>query len=290
MEKKIAVAYSGTLSQVGELEVKRFLPNRYTRTVGSFFFLDYILPNQIEPSQPKSPDGNYAHPHRGIATFTYLFSGELEHFDSRGHHGIVGAGGAQWMKAGNGIIHDENTSQAFQTNGGLLHGLQFWINLPAANKAEEPEYVAVQSTDFPVINLPDNAGILKVLTGTYDDKISPIPTYLRQFNYLLQLHAKAKYTLNVPPDFETAAFIVSENLLINGKVQTAAELLVFEIEGDEIEIINNGDEMAGIMLFGGEGYIEPIVAEGPFVMNSESEIGLAYRDYYSGKYGKIAYK
>lgn len=289
MEKKIAVAYSGTLSQVGDLAVKRFLPNRYTRTVGSFFFLDYILPNQIKPSQPKLPDGNYAHPHRGIATFTYLFSGELEHFDSRGNHGIVGAGGAQWMKAGNGIIHDENTSQAFQTNGGLLHGLQFWINLPATNKAEEPAYMGVPSTDFPIINLPDACGNLKVLIGTYENKTSPIPTYLRQFNFQLQLNAKSTFTLNINPDFETAAFIVTENVIINGSNQAAAELLVFEIDGDEISVTNNGDETAVIMLFGGEGYTEPIVAEGPFVMNSESEIGLAYRDFYKGTYGKIAY-
>src|SRR5262245_53348703 len=91
--KQIAVAYKGTPSQVGDLVVRRMLPNRYVRTVGPFFFLDYLIPTNYEPRTPKLPDGDFAHPHRGIATFTYVLSGEIEHFDSRGHHGIVGPGG-----------------------------------------------------------------------------------------------------------------------------------------------------------------------------------------------------
>lgn len=289
MEKKIAVTYNGTMSQVGDLTVNRLLPNKYTRTVGPFFFLDHLIPTEVKPKKAKAPDGNFAHPHRGIATFTYLFSGELEHFDSRGHHGIVGAGGAQWMKAGNGIIHDENPTQSFQEKGGLLHGLQFWINLPAKNKAESPDYLAVQREDFPEITLPENAGRLKVLIGEFNGTKSPVQTYSRQFNYHLQLNTKASFIFNVHPDFESAAFIASGELNVNGASHKKGELLVFEIAGSEIKIVNTGESPADVILFGGEGYPEPIVAEGPFVMNSESEIGLAYREFYNGNYGKISY-
>jgi len=290
MEKKTAVTYNGTMSQVGDLRVMRLLPNRYTRTVGPFFFLDHLIPTEVKPKKAKAPDGSFAHPHRGIATFTYLFSGELEHFDSRGHHGIVGSGGAQWMKAGNGVIHDENPTQAFQEKGGLLHGLQFWINLPAKNKAEPPDYLAVQGEDFPAIELPGNTGRLKVLIGEYEDKKSHVQTYSRQFNYHLQLNSKASFTFNVHSDFESAAFIADGEVMINGSAHKKGELLVFDIDGSEIHIVNTGETAADVMLFGGEGYTESIVAEGPFVMNSESEIGLAYREFYSGNYGKISYR
>jgi redox-sensitive bicupin YhaK (pirin superfamily) len=290
MEKKIAVTYNGTLSQVGDLHVKRLLPNRYARTVGPFFFLDHLIPTDVKPKKAKAPDGSFAHPHRGIATFTYLFSGELEHFDSRGHHGTVGNGGAQWMKAGNGIIHDENPTQEFQEKGGTLHGLQFWINLPAKNKAEPPDYLAVQREDFPEIILPGNAGRLKVLIGAYGDKKSPVQTYSRQFNYHLHLNAKGTFEFNVQKDFESASFIASGDLTINGSSHKAGELLLFDMDGSEIKITNVGEASADVILFGGEGYTEPIVAEGPFVMNSESEIGLAYREFYNGNYGKISYR
>jgi redox-sensitive bicupin YhaK (pirin superfamily) len=289
MQKKIAITYHGQMSQVGELKVKRLLPNRYTRTVGPFFFLDYLVPTIIEPKKAERPNGEHAHPHRGIATFTYLFNGELEHFDSRGHQGIVGAGGAQWMKAGNGIIHDENPTGRFQESGGLMHGMQFWINLPAMNKAEPPEYLAVQNEDFPVVLLPDNNGQLKVLIGAYDNLKSPVQTYTRQFNYHLKLNPKASFKLTPHPDFESALFIPSGELNVNGAKHGNGELLVFEITGEEIEITNTNDTIVDIIIFGGEGYTEPIIAEGPFVMNSQLGIAEAYRDYANGKYGEISY-
>jgi redox-sensitive bicupin YhaK (pirin superfamily) len=269
--------------------VQRYLPNRYTRIVGPFFFLDHLLPTIIGPHQAEIPNRKNAHPHRGIATFTYLFSGEMEHFDSMGHKGTVGPGGAQWMKAGNGIIHDEHQSKKFQEEGGLLHGLQFWINLPAINKAESPQYLAVQNDDFPIQELPDNDGSLKILIGEYETLNSPVQTYSRQFNYHLKLNPKATFTLNVHPDFEAAVFLVSGPAEINGSLHDQ-ELLVFGIENSEIKITNPGDAFADIIIFGGEAYKEPIIAEGPFVMNSNLEIAEAYRDYSNGKYGKIDYK
>lgn len=289
MLKKIAFAYHGTHAAVGDLEVKRMLPNRYIQTVGPFFFLDYLLPNISEPRKAVAPTGDFAHPHRGIATFTYLFNGEISHYDSRGNRGTVSDGGAQWMKAGNGIIHDENPSARFQEAGGLMHGMQFWINLPAIHKAELPEYLAVQAQDFPTVELPNKAGILKVLIGTYNELTSPVKRFSGQFNYHLKLNPGAAFTLPINPQFESALFIPDTTIEVNGALHGHGELLVFDIEGNEINLINHGSLPANLIIFGGEGYTEPIVAEGPFVMNSASGIADAYRDYSNGKYGTIDY-
>lgn len=289
MLKKIAFAYHGTHAAVGDLQVKRMLPNRYIQTVGPFFFLDYLLPNISEPRKAEAPTGDFAHPHRGIATFTYLFNGEISHFDSRGNRGTVSDGGAQWMKAGNGIIHDENPSARFQEAGGLMHGMQFWINLPTIHKAELPEYLAVQAHDFPTLELPNDAGILKVLIGTYDEQTSPVKCFSGQFNYHLKLNPGKAFTLPINPQFESALFIPDTTIEVNGATHGQGELLVFEIEGDDFNLFNPGTQPADLIIFGGEGYTEPIVAEGPFVMNSASGIADAYRDYSNGKYGTIDY-
>src|SRR6186713_1105381 len=102
MEKNITASYGGANSTVGDLLVNRLLPNRYVQAVGPFVFLDHVYPVEQNPRAVKPPTGDFAHPHRGMATLSYVLSGGLEHFDSRGHHGIVSAGGMQWMKAGNG--------------------------------------------------------------------------------------------------------------------------------------------------------------------------------------------
>jgi redox-sensitive bicupin YhaK (pirin superfamily) len=284
MKKEIAVAYHGALSKVGELTVSRLLPNRYSKTVGPFLLLDHLIPTRIEPAENA---GGNAHPHRGIATFTYIFNGEIEHSDSRDNHGVVSSGGAQWMKAGNGIIHDENPTRKFIESGELMHGLQFWINLPAKNKAEAPEYLSVQSADFPEIELPENAGVLRVLIGEYEGVTSPVKTFSGQFNYHLKLNPGALFVLKVNPLYESAAFIPSADVHVNYSRHGKGELIVFGIAGNEILLHNPGTEIADIMLFGGETYVEPIVAEGPFVMNTKGEIGVAYADYFNGKYGSI---
>ncbi|MFI5134232.1 MAG: pirin family protein [Chitinophagales bacterium] len=289
MEKKIEVSYKGQKSKVGELIVNRLIPNRYIMAVGPIVFLDHLTPTEQKPKLPSPPTGEFAHPHRGIATFSYLFSGELEHYDSRRHKGTVGAGGAQWMKAGNGIVHDENQTQSFQKSGGLLHGLQFWINLPAKIKAENPDYLAVQSEDVPVVTLPDGAGMVRILIGEYAGKISPIKRFSEHFIYHITLNPDRSLTFNTMPGFEYAALIPAGELAVNGSLHGNGEVISFSNEGSEIIFSNDQSSPVDLILFGGEPYTEPIVAKGPFVMNTELEIAEAYRDYMNGNYGEINY-
>jgi redox-sensitive bicupin YhaK (pirin superfamily) len=289
MEKKILASYNGTKAKVGELEVNRLLPNRYIHAVGPFVFLDHIFPFQQRPKNPTVNDGRSAHPHRGIATFSYLFSGELEHFDSAGNHDVVKAGGAQWMKAGNGIIHDEGMSPEFQRSGGVLHGIQFWINLPSKNKEEDPAYLALQPEDVPEVDL-GAVGKLRVLIGAFQNRVSPVESYSEQFIYHIRLNGNTSYVLSTKRGLEYAAFVPAKVITVNNSLVQDSEILAFADDNKAIHIVNTSNFEKDIIVFGGEPYEEPIVAEGPFVMNTRSEIADAYSAFFNGSYGKISYK
>lgn len=289
MMNKIAQVSAGQPDNVGEFNVSRLIPNRYTESVGPFVFLDHLPPAVKPARKPVLPDGSHAHPHRGIATFSYVLSGELQHYDSMGNYGVVSAGGAQWMKAGNGIIHDEGLSPNFQQEGGILHSLQFWVNLPAKNKAETPAYIQVNPEEVPMILLPSDAGTLRILIGEYEGSVSKVETYSPQYMYEINLKPGAEFTLKTEPGWEHGVFIPEGEALINGQLITTGELATMENGTEFLQLKSTADTQTTILIFGGEHYHEPIVARGPFVMNSFMEIEQAYTDYSSGKYGQIKY-
>src|SRR4030095_3250390 len=168
MERKISFTSQGHSADIGEYKINRILPNRYADAVGPFVFLDHLLPAKHSPDEPfKVVNGSGAHPHRGIATLTYILNGEADHHDSNGNHAIVRSGGVQWMKAGTGIIHDEVVNVDALTNDYLTHAMQFWVNLPSKNKAESPMYVPIQSEDVPKTELGEGRGTIKVVNGEY---------------------------------------------------------------------------------------------------------------------------
>src|SRR5215510_3701444 len=159
MKKKISFTAQGNRADIGEYKINRILPNRYVDAVGPFVFLDHLMPAKHSSDEPiKIVNGSGAHPHRGIATLTYIINGEADHFDSAGHHAKVQSGGVQWMKAGNGIIHDEAVNVDSQAN-------------------EVPKKI-----------LNDDAGYLKIIAGEYETLVSKIPSYSKQFLYHLHLN------------------------------------------------------------------------------------------------------
>ena len=284
MKKKTSFSTKGNSTAVGSLSIQRMLPNRYANKVGPFVFLDYVRPVVKETI---TKNGMGAHPHRGIATLTYILQGEVAHFDSAGNEAIIRSGGAQWMKAGNGIIHDENLNYDSQTDSKFIQGFQFWINLPAKNKAEKPAHIAVQANEIPEKILPDESGWLKVVVGNYEELSSKIPNYSRQFLYHIQLKAGTQFSITMGNETEVAAFLPIQNVMLNDTEFQAGEFVEFDKVAGEIEIKNTSQIAIDILLFGGEEYTEPVVAEGPFVMNSQAEIANAYRDFYAGKYGEV---
>ena len=284
MKKKTSFSTKGNIAAVGSLSIQRMLPNRYTNKVGPFVFLDYVVPVVKETI---TRNGMGAHPHRGIATLTYLLQGEVEHFDSAGNEAIIHSGGAQWMKAGTGIIHDENLNYDSHTDSKFIQGFQFWINLPSENKAEKPAHIAIQAGEVPKKELPNESGCLKVIVGNYKELSSKIPNYSRQFLYHIQLKADKNLSIEIENDIEVAAFLPMQNAVLNDTEFQKGEFVEFDRGAGEIEIKNTSQITIDILLFGGEEYTEPVIAEGPFVMNSQAEIADAYRDFYAGKYGKI---
>ena len=284
MKKKTSFSTNGNNTTVGTLSIQRLLPNRYADKVGPFVFLDYVVPTVKETI---TKNGMGAHPHRGIATLTYILQGEVEHFDSAGNEAKIHSGGAQWMKAGTGIIHDENLNYDSQTESKFIQGFQFWINLPAKNKAEKPAHIAVQATEVPKKALPNESGWLKVVVGNYEELSSKIPNYSKQFLYHIQLKAGKQFSIGMEDKIEVAAFLPNQNVMLNDAEFQTGEFVEFDRVAGEIEIKNTSLTTIDILLFGGEEYTEPVVAEGPFVMNSQAEIATAYRDFYTGKYGEI---
>lgn len=291
MKKKVSMSTRGYRADIGEYKINRILPNRYVDAVGPFVFLDHAMPVKHSPDEPlKKVDGTGAHPHRGIATLTYILNGEADHNDSRGHHALVHSGGVQWMKAGNGIIHDESVNVDSQTDDLLIHGLQFWINLPAENKAEQPQYIPLQASDVPLKNFSDGSGWIKVIAGEYEELTSKVPAYMKQFIYHIHLNAGKQFSISAKSGDEYAAFLPLTAIVINDHEYKQGEFIEFDREEGTIELSNNSAKAADIILFGGERYTEPIVAQGPFVMNTQHEISQAYNDFYQGKYGEINYE
>lgn len=289
MTKQISFTSQGKRADIGDIAINRILPNRYAEAVGPFVFLDHIMPVSIPADHPPMQAGTGAHPHRGIATLTYILKGEGEHFDSRGHHATVHSGGIQWMKAGNGILHDETLNPDRRNADGLLHGLQFWINLPPAAKQEAPAYLAIDADAVPCIVLPGD-GWLKVIAGAYDAAVSAIPSFLGQFVYHLHLEPGAEFRLATEPGLEYAAFLPEHGLRIGDTGMDAGDFVELDREGGDLLLQNPGGTAADVILFGGEPYTDPIVAQGPFVMNTHQEIALAYTDFFNGKYGEIDYR
>lgn len=284
MKKETNFSTKGSKTDLGPLIINRVLPNRYAKKVGPFVFFDYVAPAIKEVI---SKNGMGAHPHRGIATLTYILQGEVEHFDSAGHTGKIYSGGMQWMKAGTGVVHDENFNYDSQTDSKMIQGFQFWINLPAKNKAESPAHMAIQEDEVPRKTLANDAGWIKVIVGNYEELSSKIPNYSEQFLYHIHLEAGKQFSINLADKIEVAAFLTTQNAILNDTEFQAGELVEFGRKAGEIEIKNTSQTAIDLVLFGGEEYTEPIVAEGPFVMNSKKEIIQAYQDFYDGKYGEI---
>lgn len=289
MKKKISFSGKGQRADIGDMTIYRILPNRYATSVGPFVFLDHIAPKVHAADAKAKKGGTGEHPHRGIATLTYILHGEGEHFDSAGNYAKVTSGGIQWMKAGYGIVHDENLLPDPKDKNRLTHAFQFWINLPAKNKAEPPKYLALQAHEVPKRILDDHTGWVKVIVGAYENLSSSIPDYSKQFAYHLHLEAGKHFSLNTENGLEYAAFLPENNVTINDSDFKAGDFIEFDRSGGVIEIVNPNTTAADIILFGGEHYAEPIAAEGPFVMNSRLEVADAYKDFFAGKYGKINY-
>jgi len=262
-----------------------FSYHSHAESVSPFLLLDYAGPYEFAPAE--QPRGVGEHPHRGFETVTIVYQGELEHRDSAGHHGRIGPGDVQWMTAASGVVHEEYHQRDFARRGGTLEMVQLWVNLPARSKMSAPRYQEILKQHIPTLQLPGDAGTARVIAGELFGTQGPAQTFTPV--HLWDLHLNADKSISLPvTDGDTTLLVVQRgSLVVNGQ-ETAqgVDLVVFDRQGDSIELSSREDSMA--LLLSGQPIDEPVVGQGPFVMNSQREIRQAFADYQQGRMGSLA--
>lgn len=263
-----------------------------------FLVLDYAAPTEF-PGNGGGPvthrRGVGQHPHRGFETVTIVYEGEVEHRDSTGRGGVIGRGDVQWMTAGAGILHEEFHSDAFTRTGGPFEIVQLWVNLLARDKMATPGYQAIVDAQIPAVPLPDEAGTVRVIAGSYpagadgagDGAKGPARTYSPMNVWDVRLKAGRSVDLAQPEGWTAIVVVLAGSVRLNAeRVLGAAEMATLSTAGTGITVEASSD--AKLLLLGGEPIDEPVVGYGPFVMNSREQIVQAIDDFNSGKFGRMS--
>ena len=271
--------------------VRRPFPGPSLALADPFLLLDQMGAVEYAPGEAK---GTPWHPHRGFETVTYMIDGAFEHEDTTGGGGLIKDGATQWMTAGSGLQHIEKPPEQLVVSGGLFHGIQLWVNLPAAKKWTPPRYQDIAAKDVKLLSNSDGSSLVRVIAGQLDGHAGPGMTHTP----ITYLHATvapgARLTMPWPRDFNALVYVLSgqgfagreENGLDEG------QLAVFG-PGDALMIraadIQPSSSLKGweVLILGGLPIREPVARHGPFVMNTTEEIVQAVQDYNAGKMGTI---
>ncbi|MEO8341789.1 MAG: pirin family protein [Nitrospirota bacterium] len=277
----------GSRHMVGDgFPVRNLFPsNDLDREVSPFLMLDYAGPQYFEPTD--HPRGVGEHPHRGFETVTLVYEGILAHRDSTGNAGVIGPGDVQWMTAASGIVHEELHEKEWAKNGGTLHAIQLWVNLPAASKISPAGYQTILNDDIPSIDLDGGAGRLRVIAGSFLGHKGPAHTFTPVELYDLQMKAGKQVAMALPEGHNTSIFVLRGRASVNGSEAAGeAELIVCKREGSQVRV--EAQEDSRLLVMAGKPIDEPVARYGPFVMNTKSELVQAVNDYQAGKMGHLA--
>ena len=259
--------------------------NGLGRQLSPFLLLDHAAPFQFDPA-PR-PRGVGQHPHRGFETVTIVYQGEVEHKDSTGAGGVIGPGDVQWMTAARGILHEEFHSHAFTERGGTIEMVQLWVNLPARDKMAGPGYQNILDADIPAVALPDAAGKVRVIAGSFDGHRGPARTFTPMDVWDVRIDAGKTARFDAIEGHTLALVVLHGTVMVNADaVVREGQLVHLDRSGSEVEIEANSD--AVVLWLCGEPIDEPVVGYGPFVMNSQEEIQQAIDDFNSGRFGQMA--
>jgi redox-sensitive bicupin YhaK (pirin superfamily) len=251
------------------------------RRLDPFLMLDYHAPHTYAPS-PKAR-GVGVHPHRGFETVSIAWEGSIAHHDSAGNAGVIDPGGVQWMTAGAGILHKEYHAPEFARAGGTFHMAQLWVNLPRAHKRAAPGYQGLNDEDIPVVQLPGGAGQVRVISGEFGGTKGGARTFTPVNLLDLTLAAGGSAELSFPAGHTTAFVVLKGRLKVGGAPVAPNHLVLFERVAGRISV--EAPEGAQVLVMDGLPIGEPIVAHGPFVMNTVEEIHEAIRDLQTGRFG-----
>lgn len=246
-----------------------------------FILLDYNSKMTVAPGQPR---GVGTHPHRGFSTVTFAYHGRVEHADSNGSRGVINEGDVQWMTAARGVLHEEMYEEEFAAKGGDFQMVQLWVNLPAKHKMDAPTYQAITREQMAKYQLENNGGVVEVVSGAYKDVTGPAmsATDVRMMNVRLNKDGKADFSF--PETHTTALIVLSGAVEVNGVEVPQDNMLKFKREGEDFTIVATSENTV-VLVISGEPIREPIVAYGPFVMNTKQEILQAFNDFNSGEFG-----
>ena len=254
------------------------------QVLSPFLLLDHAGPMEFSPTTQRRGVGE--HPHRGFETVTIVYEGEVEHRDSSGGGGRIGPGDVQWMTAASGIVHEEFHGHEWARRGGPFEMVQLWVNLPARDKTAEPGYQAIVSSDIPNVRLADGRGSARIIAGELAGTKGPARTFTPIHVWDLRLGGDGRTDLAVPDGWTAALVVLRGELRVSGSdALGAAEVGIFDRAGTGICI--DGAKDATALLLAGEPIDEPIVGQGPFVMNTPQEIRQAIVDYQSGRMGHL---
>lgn len=282
--KTIQNVTDSPMVNMGPIRLRQPIPNGAIDQVDPFILLHHYGPYAI--SEFNNPFDLGPHPHRGFEPITLLFKGEQLHRDSLGNEMLVKAGDVQWTTAGRGIIHAEGPTKEFVLKGGELEGIQLWLNLPASKKMMQAAYQHVKSEDMNVIENDDKNISLKIVAGEQQGMYGRIKTQTPVNVYMLHSKGEGELDIDIPQSHETIVYLLDGEIEINGEKylkKGEQQMITFNQDGTYFKLKSISE--SNVIILSGEPIKEKVSQYGPYVMNTQTEIMEAMRDYQQGKMG-----
>lgn len=269
---------------MGPIRLRQPLPTNDIQELDPFILLHHYGPYEISPD--KNPMDLGPHPHRGFEPVTFLIQGEQLHRDSLGNESVVKAGDVQWTTAGRGIIHAEGPHKEFVERGGTLEGIQLWINLPAKLKMMQPNYQHAKSEDFLDVISEDEKITAKVIAGSIDKVGGKIQTQIPLNVLMIEANKNGETFIPIQKGQQATIYLINGEVIVNNTVELKLnqdQLITFRQDGSGFSI--KAKEDSKLLFLSGEPIKEKVMSYGPYVMNTQTEILEAMRDYQMGKMG-----
>ena len=242
---------------------------------------------------PGAPKGTSWHPHRGFETVTYMIDGAMQHQDSHGGGGLITDGATQWMTAGGGILHIETPPEPLVLSGGLFHGIQLWVNLPAADKLISPAYQGLEPDEVTLLASLDGGALIRVIAGELAEHSGPGSTHTPIALLHVSIAPGGRVDLPWRSDFNALVYALAGRGTVgaDGAALSGGQLAVL-VDGSHVSITADATQDAKspnleVLVLGGLPIGEPVAAQGPFVMNTRAELRTAMEDFERGRMGQI---
>jgi quercetin 2,3-dioxygenase len=250
-----------------------------------FIHMDQMGEVDYAPYEPRGTDW---HPHRGFETVTYILDGTFLHQDSHGGGGIISNGATQWMTAGGGILHIETPPEALVISGGLFHGIQLWVNLPAKDKMVAPRYQSLEPEQVALVSSPDGGALVRLIAGELGDTRGPGDTYTPITVAHATVAPGARLEMEWPASYNALAYVLAGGgtVGLERRPVETGQLAVFGT-GDSLILDGHATRPLDVLLLGGRPIREPVAAYGPFVMNTRAELVQAVEDFQAGRLGTV---